>query len=181
MNTLKCKNYFIFDLRYYADKRLLTRRRLLGEEVFPPQHMQRAVLSNDFFWGLVEKVTGKKQDYWYKSYMYSTVECVLEEIEETHDIHRWLFRDGCYTYFIPHKHVEIIEWIKQNIKSPYKIKKKSSSGHISLIKTYHRDTSKIDTDKFKHKIFIAENTRIILIEKNENMLFLARLEPKSNQ
>lgn len=159
---INCSDYFIFKLRYYADKRILDR--------FGPshtQHYERAKLSHEFLWALVEKVTNKKEEYWHQEYIFNSVECALEEIAETHGIHRWVFRDAYYTYFIPKEHIEIIEWIKLNIKSPYKILKKSSSGYVAEAKDlqYHRNASKIHTEEFKHKIFVSENTRKILTEK----------------
>lgn len=166
MNKLKCKDYFIFKLRYYADKKILDKWHTTFSHV-PKQHMERARLSNDFFWNLIEKITGKNKNEWYSTYMFDTNDCALEAMEETHGIYRWLLTEGYYTYFVPKQHTEIIEWVKLNIKSPYKILKRSSTGYVEFNKNHYqfRHNSKKRTEIFKHKIFIEQNTRKVLLEK----------------
>lgn len=174
-SNLKCKDYFIFKFRYYADKKMLNRwhaDRGLQEPVNIPilqQHYDRANLSIDFLFNLAEKVTGKNKKEWYSKYMFSTIDCILEEMQETHGIFRWEFSEGYHTYLIPIRHVEIIEWVKPQIKYPHKILKRSSFGYIPTDENtnYHRISSENNTKSFKHKIFIAENTRKVLFEKTE--------------
>lgn len=168
MNKLKCKDYFIIKIRYCADKKALDKwLRTLSHA--PKQQIERARLSNEFFWNLTEKVTGKNQNEWNSTYMFDTHDCVLETMEETHGIYRWLLTEGYYTYFIPKQHIGIIEWIKLYIKSPYKILKRSSTGYVEFNKDYYhfRNNSKKRTEIFKHKIFIEQNTRKVLFEKKE--------------
>jgi len=165
MTNIKCKDYFIFKLRYYADRSVLDR---FGPS--HPQHSERARLSSDFFWAFTEKVTGKKQDVWYAEYMFGTRECATEELAADFGIFIFLLSEGCYTYFIPLNHKEIINWIIPNIHSPYKILKKTSVGFVNTDKNqrWKRDRGKKFTDDWKQKIFIQENTRKILVEKDEN-------------
>lgn len=171
MSEIKTKDFFIFKLNYYADKKVLDRWHAYEGLPVPAQHIERAQLSNDFLWALAEKVTNKKQKEWREEFLFDTIECALEEMAETHQIYRWLFRDGWYTYFIPKKHEDIISWVIKNIKSPYKILKRSGVGHIHRKSTsrHLRDGSKKSSDIFKHKVFLFNNTRRVLVEKDESL------------
>lgn len=171
MEKIKCKDYFIFKLRYCADRRILDR---FGPS--HPQHWERAELSIEFFWNFVERVTGKKQSYWYDEYMTFTQECATEELATDYGIFRFLLSAGCYTYFIPLKYKEIIDWVVPNIRSPYKIIKKASVGFVNTDKNcrWYRDNGKKFTEDWKQKMFIRENTRNILLEKNENLIYTKR-------
>ena len=99
-----------------------------------------------------------------------TQECAVEEMKEEFGIFRFSLSDGCYTYLIPIRHEEIIEWVKLNINSPYKILKRTSVVFISTNENlkWQRDRSKEFTERWKQELFIRQNTRTILIEKNEN-------------
>ncbi len=169
MNYLKCKDYFIFKFRFYADKRILDKWHRDGGGV-PKQHCDRAVASCNFLLALVKKITGKKQEYWFSEYLFEPYDCMIEEIQETHGIYRFLLSDGYYTFFIPIRHTEIIEWIKPKIKFPHKIIKKTSVGFINHNEdcSFHRSLSAQRTKDFKQKILIAESTRKVLFEKCNN-------------
>ena len=162
--NIKCKDYFIFKLRYYADKRVLDR---FGPS--HPQHWERAKLSNEFFWDFFEKVSGKNMRDYHREYMLDTVKCAKEELEETHGIYRFQLSDAYYTYLIPKIYPEIFEWVLLNIKSPHKILQRASVGFVNKqTSNYERTQSKKFTEKFKHDMFVRENTRKILFEKDEN-------------
>lgn len=169
MDNYISKNYFKVKIRYYADKKLLDRSR--GGNL-PAQHRERAALYNDFFWKFVEKVTGKTNLEFHDIYMFGATECAHEEMEQTHGIVIKLFEDGYYTYYIPNNHLEIIEWVKLNVKSPYKVLKRAHtlSYHSSTV-NYHRSDSKERTERFKQMILISESTRKILIEKVNKIMF----------
>lgn len=163
LDSIECKDYFIIKVKCYADRRILDQFGLSH-----PQHWERAQLSLDFFWALVEKVTGENQNYFFEKYMFNTMDCAKEEIQDTHNILQYDI-ESHYLYFIPKEHKKIIDWIIENIKSPHKILKKTHTGYRIQDTDYRRKESLLQTEKFKDKIFIAENTRNVLIEKKSNL------------
>lgn len=165
--NLSAKNYHILKVRYYADKKLLDAWHD-GAPV-PRQHRQRAEFHWKFFWGLVEKVTAKKQDFWYDTYLFFTVECAEEELGEDYGIFCFNVSDGHKTYYIPKKYTEIIKWTNDNVNLPFKILKRANISFHNLndITHHFRNESIKINEEFKHKIFVKENTRNIFLEKTE--------------
>ena len=130
---MKCEDYFIVKLRYYADERVLKAfYKTPGHETLPlpKQHRERAQLYNNFYWDFVEKITGKNHKNWIKEYLFLTKECVEDEINESHGI-MILSGEGWATFFIPKRYVDLFEWVKNNTTVPIKIVKKTNMVYVN--------------------------------------------------
>lgn len=157
---MKCEDFFIIKLRYYADEKVLNKfYKTPGHESqpLPKQHWERAQLYTKFYWDFIEKVTGKNQDFWFKQYMFNTKECVEDEIKGSHGI---IIQDceGWYKFFIPIKHTELIEWIQKNTTIPTKIIKKTNMFWINhwgcTVNTERRTEERKHTIEFCKKLDI---------------------------
>lgn len=159
---LKCKDYFIFKFRYYANKRILDRHGPSHK-----QHWERAEQSHRFFWIFFEKATKVTEDLFREKFVFGSEECALEELIEKCGIYRFNIGEGFQTYVVPWKHIELINWLKSTLKKPHRIVTRASFGYVNVkaASTYQREKSLEMTKDFKHKCFIAESTRKILIEK----------------
>jgi hypothetical protein len=128
MKKLKCEDYFIIKIRYYASKYYLNRFHN-NDVIGLKKQYEAAQKHTKFFWDFVEHIAGK-QNY-YEKYYYNTKECVLEEIHETHGI---IIRqeEVFYKYFIPKNdnNLELISWMEENIKNPYAVLRKTYIGFI---------------------------------------------------
>lgn len=130
---MKCSDYFIVKLRYYADESVLKAfYKTPGHESLPlpKQHWERAQEYTKFYWKFIEKVTGKSSEFWYKQYMFNSRECVEDEINESHGI---IVQggEGWSTFFIPIRYEDIFEWVKNNTTVPIKIIKKTNMFFIN--------------------------------------------------
>ena len=159
---MKCADFFIIKLRYFADDRVLKAfYNTPGHESLPlpKQHYERADKYIKFFWDFVEKVTGKNSGFWYKEYMFMTRECVEDEIKESHGI-IILGGEGWATFLIPIRHTDLIEWVKNNATIPIKIVKRINMFFINHwhldVDQERRKESKRDSIEFckKHNIIL---------------------------
>lgn len=138
---MKCKDFYIIKIRYYADENLL--KKCHSNEPLPTQHMDRAKTFTEFRWQFIEKMTGQNSQYWYTEYPFETIECAFEYIEEKFDI-RIHKGEGWETFWIPKTQPEIFEWIKENCKNPYRELQKSNTSFWSFRsedKTWRRKMS----------------------------------------
>ena len=119
----KCKDFVIFQVRYYADKNLLKKYR--KSDQLPPQHHERAKLHVQFMWDFIDFVSKKENDYWYNEYGFDAKTCALEEIEDDHGI---VVEDheGERLILVPVERQDVIGWLYKNINTPFKIRKKVS-------------------------------------------------------
>lgn len=140
MKQLKCEDYFIVKIRYYASKYYL--KKFHNNDVIGlKKHHEAAKNHTDFFWAFIEKVAGK-QDY-FEKYYYNIKECVLEEIHETYGI-IIIQEEGFYKYFIPknNKNSKLIDWMVENIKNPFVILRKTYIGYMDTTpSTFYRKMS----------------------------------------
>lgn len=125
MNILKCEDYFIIKVRFYASRYYL-KKFYNNESIGRQKHWEAAKNHTEFFWNFIEKVTGTLSDKYYEKYMFNAKECVIEELNETYGI-IIVEGEGYYKYFIPKNdsNLELVEWVKKNIKNPYKVLKKT--------------------------------------------------------
>lgn len=161
-SDLKCKDFFIFKFRYYADKRILDRHGPSHE-----QHWKRARESNIFFWNFFEKATNIKEGSFHENFMFCTRECAYEELIEKCGIYIFAICEGFYTYAVPWKHTELIDWINSKLTKPHQIVTRACFGYVNIkaFSTFQRDKSSERTKEFKKLLFIEESTRKILVEK----------------
>ena len=125
---MRCKDYYIFKTRYYADEKLLDKWHNGGTQ--PQQHWDRAQNHNKFIWDLIKKVSGKDDKYWMMQYMSDSKECALDYIEENFDI-KYSDSEGWITIFVPKSNEKIFKWCKINCKNPWKVLKKTRLGAFS--------------------------------------------------
>jgi hypothetical protein len=168
MGNFKSKDYRIFRIRYYADRKILDR---FGPS--HPQHWERAREFNKFIWQFIEHVTGKNHSYHLHIYMIETQECVFEDLIESHGI-LTIQIGGEFEILIPLKNPELIKWMEDNTTLPLRTMKRTSTfylGHILSTahkNTHNRERSMEFTAARLQEWFIAENTRNVLIEKDDN-------------
>lgn len=126
MSRIKCKDYFIIKIVNYADKKVLDKWHDDGGPT-PKQHMIRAQMDYDLFSDFTQFVTGRTLDEWRPTYHYDTMNCVSEEIYEHYGI---IIQDneGYRTFLIPIANTTCINWIKSNVKAPFKIVQKIMLG-----------------------------------------------------
>lgn len=154
---IKCSDYLIVKLRYYADAKVLKKHYAdpnHADKWLPKQHHERAVAYHDFFFSFIEKITGKSKDYWYYQYMTDASACLREEIHETYGI---LTSDtgGYYVWMIPKNRKDLFDWVVENTTVPYKVMKKVHLGGWKWrgpeASTYSREFSKLHTQRMKEK------------------------------
>lgn len=157
---IQCKDYFIFKIRKHADEKIMKEWRASGNAGFPSQFYERIDKYRDFYFGFVGKRTGKTELDWYAKFPIGTRECLHEHMQEHYDI--LMYDDSWVTFLIPLKHIELIEWVKNNHEDlPYKELKKTHLGAWSYENgptTIHREMA----ENFKNRI----NQRIK--EQNES-------------
>lgn len=154
---IRCSDYIIIKVRYYADNKLLNKHHKLQKQQnkslpLPEQHHQRSKLYNEFFWKFIEKLTNKNMKQWHNKYMLETRECLHDEIEENFGIITSK-EEGRDTFLIPKNNSEIINWFKENITIPYKEVRKINLGYIGFERNikYRREDSIKYTKDFKIK------------------------------
>jgi len=120
MNKFKCKNFYIIKIRVYASKYLLDKSYNNPSHSLPEQHRERARRYTEFFWEFFNHITGIKSVDWYLKYSFQSKECACDELQEKFGI---LKSDAeCEKiFYIPKENVELFEWIKENVKLPYKV------------------------------------------------------------
>lgn len=161
MAELTNKDFFIVKLQNYADRYLLNKWRNNGSTgPFPQQHYDRARIHSEFFWKLVEHVTGKDMHYWYINYMIYTIECAQDEMHELTGLRR-LEGEGWYTYYIPKTNPELYEWFMINNPCPFKILKRGKMFWLnrwaSEVNTTRRIEERNRTIQFRLKHGIEES------------------------
>jgi hypothetical protein len=148
---LKCNEHFIIKLRYYASEHFLKLMHSDGASsaIGRQKHMEATRDYHTFFWNFITRVTEKPDMYFHKHYFMHATECAIEEIYETHGIYISQ-REGHYYYFIPKKHTEIIQWVKDNVNIPCTPLKKTTVGIIKLVPdTWRREEYKTEEELFK--------------------------------
>lgn len=166
MAQLQAKDYAIFSLRYYADRKVLNR---LGPTA--PQHMERARNHSEFFWKLFCFVTKKNRDEYIKKYWFFVTECLEEELECDHGIIRKC-QEGVYIYFIPKEKTDLVNWFERNVGVvPCTRLKRSRSGYHSKPSDsqYWRRKSEELVKEFEQNQFVKENARNVIVEKIEKL------------
>lgn len=125
---IKCKDYFIIKIRYYADDRLLKKHS--GEQL-PKQHYDRAKLYVDCKIKFIEKVLKIEYKELVLKYFLYSFDCAFEQMEEEYGI-IFLDGEGWATFMVPKKHIKIIKWLKNNILLPYKVISKTNISWLNI-------------------------------------------------
>lgn len=123
MNKFKSKDYHIIYIRYYANKYLLKKYYDNPNHTnlpYPKQQYERAEQYNKFIWELFTHLTGISHYDWGIKYSYMTRECAFDELGERFGILN-SDAEGALILLIPKGKEEIFEWIKDNVKLPYKV------------------------------------------------------------
>lgn len=157
---MKCSDYFIVKLRYYADEKVLKAYyKTPGHESLPlpKQHWERAQQYTKLYWEFVEMVTGRNHESWFKEYLFMTKECVEDELKESFGI-IIMGGEGWATFLIPTRHTDFFEWVKENTTVPIKILKKTNMFYVNhwgtVINKERREAERKHTIEFceKHKL-----------------------------
>lgn len=132
---IKCKNFYIIKICYYADKHLSRKYddKIFNDKKVRAQHYERVKQYNEFKWKFIEHITKETQKYWYFNYMIESDKCAFEQIYEQYGIISEVCAEGWYYYYIPKDLPDIIECMKDNLSNPYKILKKCK--HIPMKET----------------------------------------------
>ena len=137
MNRIKCKDYYIIKICYYADKYLNNRfddnyqNKVSKDPAVIKQHLERTGLYHKFKCEYIEYITGKDLKSWMSEYSYEPFECAFEEIYEKYGIISAICTEGWYYYFIPKTLPDVLEWMTSNLVNPFKII--SKTNHIPMI------------------------------------------------
>lgn len=116
MNQIKCKDYYIVKVRYYASPYYLKQFHE-GKSKGIKKHHEAASKHSEFYWAFMERASGKNSDHFFKEFCLGARECATEEINETHGI-IILFGEGWVTYLIPKdKNSDLFDWVKSEVKS----------------------------------------------------------------
>lgn len=116
------KDYCIFRIDYFADRRLLNRT-WKKNNTLPKQHYERAEAFTKFIWSFIEELTGMNQEYWFKNFLEPRI-CAYEKIREDHNI--FMLEDNGKLYIlIPNNQVNMIEKVRneKNILPKKELKK----------------------------------------------------------
>lgn len=146
----KSSDFFLILIRCYGDDKLYKK----NETAYWIQHRERAQLFNDFTWTLIELITGKLRDDWYKVFMTNAKDCVLDEIEETTEIHISRSYEGWCRFIIPKKYKFLFNWIQENNTLPIKNLKRLRLHHLDWptdVLKYNREDSLKYTKELKEK------------------------------
>lgn len=151
MNILKCEDYFIIKVRFYASRYYLKKFHN-DEPIGIKKHWEAAKNHTEFFWNFIEKVTKKSHEDYINEYFFSSKECAIEEIHEVYGI-IIVEGEGYYKYFIPRNdsNLELVEWIKINCKNSFKILKKTYT-FVKPVSTFYRDYAKNKDTTIKRKL-----------------------------
>ncbi len=124
LKDIKCKDFNIYKIRYYADRKLLDKYNIDKENnvpntFMPKQHSERAKNYNKFLWDSVEFLTGKDNEYHHKKYGLGALECTFYDIRDYYHI-LLLKGEGESSIFIPKEDNEYHQWFLENINIPYR-------------------------------------------------------------
>jgi len=147
----KTSNYYIIKLRYYASEYHLKKWHDDNCSKSHMVHVNACKKHNDFFWSFFEKVTGIPRREFQTKYASST-ECAIEELEADHGLVIQT-NEGWYTYLIPKKNTELIQWFNDNKGDiPSKVMKKIRICFISHEPTtWKREENKWIMDRMRDK------------------------------
>jgi hypothetical protein len=151
---MKCTDYNIIRVRYYADEYRLKKYGLDDKKTLL-QHRDRARDANDFIWKLAEKLSGKDSMWWHMTYMFSASECFEEYLEFDEKI-LVSHQEGWKTYYIPKEREDVFQWFKDNLINPYKVVKKTYITYLSYRvgdenNNWKRKETLINTEEIKLK------------------------------
>ena len=140
--NMKCKDYNIIKIRYYASDYLLKKWHATDGRM-PKQHWDRAEACVALFWNIFEHVTTIKRLDWLDEYRFDARNCAQDELEEKYGI-RIHNTEGSYVFFIPKSNPEIFQYIKNNCTLPYKVLTRARLGAFSYIRdlTWRRKEAK---------------------------------------
>jgi len=144
MNNFNSTDYNIIYIRYYASKYLLKKWEINSNQPLPNQHHERVRRYIEFFWEFFTHLTGIEGKEWRLKYSFEPKECAVEELQERFGI---LITHGENenAFLIPKGKEDIFEWIKDNVKLPYRIVTKMK--HIPFI--FYRDNCGLSDRKRK--------------------------------
>ena len=127
--SLTPKDYTIFKIRYYSDAVNVVRGKFSETDEDRQQAWDRAKQYQDFFWKMVEKVTGNPHEYWSVKYFLSSTDCSREELHELYDI---IIPESeeYYYWYIPNTMTDLIEWIKSECKLPFQIVQRAPYNRV---------------------------------------------------
>jgi hypothetical protein len=153
---IRCKDYHIIRVRYYADQKLLDKHhKETPNGPYPKQHHDRAKSYYAFKMALIKHVTGFDQQALFDMYQFGTVDCGLEDMEEMSGI-RYSSGEGWDTFMIPKERTDLIEWFHQNLtENPFRVMKVIRMGYQKYREfpsRFKRDfaiENKIDLSKYK--------------------------------
>ncbi len=130
---IKCSDYFIIKVKCGGDEKL----KLGNIEAYNKHCYDRVKAFIEFKWLVIEQITGKLRDEWYRTYLTDANDCALDEIEEITGIHISRNYEDVCSFFIPKKYETIYHWIISNCDVPYKVLIKTN---LTVVRRY----SKID-------------------------------------
>ena len=105
------KDYCIFRIDYFADRRLL-KRSWDKDKTLPKQHYERINVYHPFIWKFIEKLIDKNRDYWWSNYLEPRL-CAFEEIREKTDIACTEDGSGKLYILVPWDRPDIIEYLRK--------------------------------------------------------------------
>lgn len=151
---MKCDDYHIMKVRYYADKPML---KFFHDDTHPrhieavKKHHARALGYLEFKWKFITKVTNIEKKCWHQDYGMFADECAFEYIHEKFGIICEETRDGWRTFLIPKKYTDLFEWCQDNLpNNPYVVLKRT------LISFYNQTNEDL-TWKREHYLMSDEN------------------------
>jgi len=157
MKKATLKDYVIFKIRYYADKKLLDRYYKdpnHRDKGYPDQHRERAEAYNKFKRDLFSFVAKVSFYDYVRKYGIGSWDCMREELWADHDI---FINDGatnCIMY-VPVNNVELVEWVTDSLNNnilPWKTLKRASLFFLrfNTKETWRRDeAAKLQKDIIK--------------------------------
>lgn len=147
---IKCKNYFIIKLRYYASPYYMKKFRN-GDPIANKKHYEASVNFNEFSRKFIEIVSERPYNYYEREYFLNSKECAYEDIHESHGI---IFDQAkaYYVLMIPKEYTDIINWVKNNVNIPFKIVKKTELGFCDFRPTTWKREEYKTTDEIKEML-----------------------------
>ena len=115
----------------------------------PKQQMDAIILYSNFYQAFFEKACGISWNEFGSQHLLWVSESAQELIREN-DI---LIKDSGkgYVYFIPKEKEELIQWVLDNVKTPYKILKRNNLFFLRPKSTHYRDEARKYTIEFRKK------------------------------
>ena len=106
------KDYCIFRIDYFADRRLLNRA-WKKNNTLPKQHYDRANVYVEFTWQFIKKLTNKERDFWWNNYPLEPRLCAFEEIREKTGIACMEDGSGKLYVLVPWENEDIIRFLRE--------------------------------------------------------------------